>query len=98
MNKDLGICPADQCPNHHNRTDEKKIKKIQKFIEKEAKKYADSLKEGKKKEEEAKKLREGKLRAIEIKSREMVERSKKIDVNESRTSFKLSIDQFDTFS
>ena len=69
MNKDLGICPYDQCPNHHNRTDDKKIKKIQSFIEKQAKKYADSLKEGKKKEAEAKKIREGKLRAIDIKSR-----------------------------
>ena len=32
------------CPNHHNRTDGKKIKKIQKFIEKQAKKYEKSIK------------------------------------------------------
>ena len=28
----------------------------------------------------------------------MVERSKKLDINESRTTFRLSIDQFQTFS
>ena len=39
LNKPKGVCEYDQCPNHHNRTDTRKIKKIQKFIEKQAKKY-----------------------------------------------------------
>ena len=98
LNKPKELCEHDHCPNHHNRTDERKIKKIQKFIDKQAKKYLDSIKEQKKKEEESKKIKEAKLRAIDIKSKQMVERSKKLDINESRTTFRLSIDQFQTFS
>lgn len=38
------------------------------------------------------------MRAIDIKAKQIVSRSKKVDDNISRTSFKHSIDQYDTFS
>jgi hypothetical protein len=43
-------------------------------------------------------VKKAKLRAIDLKCKEILQRSKRCDISESRTSFRLSIDHFSTFS
>ena len=90
-------CP-DRCPNHHMRTSKKTIAKIEAFIEKKAKAYKKKKATEREEKEKQSKVKDAKLRAIDLKCKEIVARSKKYDPNISRTSFHNSIDHFSTFS
>ena len=80
------------------RTSKNKMIEIEKFIMKNAKAYQEGQKNKKQEKMEAEKVKEAKLRAIDLKCKEKVTKSKKYDPTDERTSFHNSIDHFSTFS
>lgn len=71
-------CP-DQCPRHHMRTSKKKMIEIEKFIMKNAKAYQEEQRKKKIEKMETEKVKEAKLRAIDLKCKEKLTKSKKYD-------------------
>ena len=80
------------------RTSKTKINQIEKFIIKKAKEYRKKKEEAAAKKDADQKARDAKLRAIDLKSKKILTKTKKHEYDDDRTSFKLSIDNYATFS